>query len=425
MFRTLRFHFRLIFAFVNKYRGVIMAGAIMGIITFWILPRIWRKLPNLGTTTRVAMVGKYSISDIPISIQSQISFGLTTLSKTQESKPGIARDWSVSDDGKIYIFNLRDDLFWHDGTRLKSSDINYSFKDAKIEYPNNSTLIITLSQPYAALPVLLSKPAFKMGLIGLGNTQVTKIKKNGLYLEELRLSNGLIYKFYLSQNLAKIAFKLGEVDILNDLDSGDVLEKWPNIDTIPVVHYDRYVVLLFNTTKIDKPSRQSLAYALDKNRWNPRAYGPISPNSWAYNQDVKFYEYDPSKASAVKKLSQITISTTRNFEKDAELIKSDWEKFGVKVSLNIEDSIPENFETLLITQVIPQDPDQYHLWHSTQQTNITRLDDKRIDKILEDGRKISDQSKRLILYKDFQKYLLEDIPAIFLYYQTTDTLVRK
>ncbi len=425
MFRILRFHLRLLVAFTKKYRGVILAGTIIGVVTFWLMPKILKILPKFGSTNRIAIVGRYSLSDIPLSIQQEISFGLTTISETQEVLPGIAKSWSVSEDGKIYIFNLRDDLFWHDGTRLKSRDINYSFKEATIDYPNDSTLIVTLSEAYAALPAQLSRPAFKIGLIGVGDNKIIKIKKNGLYLEELRLSNGTIYRFYVSQNLAKIAYKLGEVDTLTDQIPGDELEKWPNTETVPTIRYDRYIVLLFNTTSIDKSSRQSLAYAVDKKRWNPRVYGPISPKSWAYNQDVKFYEYDPAKAAAVKKLSQITISTLPAFAKDAELVKSDWEKFGIKVQIIVEDVIPENFESLLIAQAIPIDPDQYHLWHSTQTTNITRLDDKRIDKILEDGRKISDQAKRISLYKDFQKYLLEDMPAIFLYYQTTNTLTRK
>ncbi|MBI5358285.1 ABC transporter substrate-binding protein [Candidatus Amesbacteria bacterium] len=425
MFRILRFHLRLVVAFVNKYRGVILAGIIMGVVTFWLIPKVLKILPKFGSTNKIAIVGRYSLSDIPLSIQQEISFGLTTISEKQEILPGIAKSWSVSEDGKIYIFNLRDDLFWHDGTRLKSRDINYSFKDATIDYPNDSTLTITLSEAYAALPAQLSRPAFKFGLIGLGGNRVIKIKKNGLYLEELKLSNGTIYRFYVSQNLAKIAYKLGEVDILTDQIPGDELEKWPNTETIPTIRYDRYIVLLFNTPSIDKSSRQSLAYAVDKKRWSPRSYGPISPKSWAYNQDVKFYEYDPTKAVAVKKLSQITISTLPAFLKDAELVKSDWEKFGIKVQIIVGDVIPESFETLLIAQAIPIDPDQYHLWHSTQITNITRLDNKRIDKILEDGRKTSDQAKRLLLYKDFQKYLLEDMPTIFLYYQTTNTLIRK
>ena len=425
MFRTLRFHFRLISAFINKYWGVLVVGFGMGILTFWLIPKYWTMFSKIGLTTRIAMVGKYTISDIPLSIQSKISFGLTKTSDSNLAIPGIAKDWSVSLDGKIYIFNLRDDLYWHDGTRLVASDLNYSFRDAKIDYPSQNTVVVTLSDSYTPLPTTLARPAFKTGLVGVGLSKVTKIKYNGVYLSELSLSDGTIYKFYVSQTQAKIAFKLGEVDTLVDLIPGDELEKWPNVITTPVVHTDRIVSLFFNTTQIDKPSRQALTYALDKKRWNPRVYSPISRLSWAYNPDVKQYDYDPQKITVAKKMAEVSISTLSAYKDVAEMIKSDWEKLGLKITIEVVDSIPEQFETLVLVQAIPIDPDQYHLWHSTQQSNITRLDDKRIDKILEDGRRISDQTKRLALYKDFQKYLLEDLPAIFLYYQTTNTLTRK
>jgi len=44
------------------------------------------------------------------------------------------------------------------------------------------------------------------------------------------------------------------------------------------------------------------------------------------------------------------------------------------------------------------------------------LDDKKIDKLLEDGRTTIDQKERRLIYFDFQKSLLEELPAIFLYF---------
>ena len=65
---------------------------------------------------------------------------------------------------------------------------------------------------------------------------------------------------------------------------------------------------------------------------------------------------------------------------------------------------------------MPQDPDQYVLWHSDQRNNITHYKNLRIDKLLEDGRSISDIEKRKKIYADFQKYLTDDAPASFLYF---------
>ena len=65
-------------------------------------------------------------------------------------------------------------------------------------------------------------------------------------------------------------------------------------------------------------------------------------------------------------------------------------------------------------QEIPVDPDQYFLWHSDQSTNFTNYQNTRIDSLLEKGRQTIDQNKRKEVYQEFQQFMLEDPPAIFL-----------
>ena len=64
-------------------------------------------------------------------------------------------------------------------------------------------------------------------------------------------------------------------------------------------------------------------------------------------------------------------------------------------------------------------------WHSTQTaTNITGYANVKIDKLLEDGRQELDPAKRKSIYADFQRYLTEDVPAIFMYYPNSFTVTR-
>ena len=98
---------------------------------------------------------------------------------------------------------------------------------------------------------------------------------------------------------------------------------------------------------------------------------------------------------------------------------------AVIVNIELKNSIPDDFTAMILAQVTPPDPDQYNLWHSTQGTNNTHLDNKRIDKLLEDGRRTVDPKLRLGIYQDFQKFLLEEAPVAFLFYQTTYTIIRK
>nr|WP_255812965.1 peptide ABC transporter substrate-binding protein [Acidaminobacter sp. JC074] len=43
-------------------------------------------------------------------------------------EPGVATDWSVSDDGLVWTFNLRDDAKWADGSPLTAHDFVYSWQ---------------------------------------------------------------------------------------------------------------------------------------------------------------------------------------------------------------------------------------------------------------------------------------------------------
>ncbi|KKU96857.1 MAG: Extracellular solute-binding protein family 5 [Candidatus Amesbacteria bacterium GW2011_GWB1_48_13] len=146
---------------------------------------------------------------------------------------------------------------------------------------------------------------------------------------------------------------------------------------------------------------------------------------------MKKYTYDLPRAqellSKVEKLpDNLVLSTVPTYLPEAEQLKKDWGQLGIKVSIQVTPDIPDEFQALLVAQAVPSDPDQYNLWHSTKDdTNLTNLKNPRIDKLLEDGRKIIDLRERLAIYQDFQKFLLDEAPAIFLYYPQSYLISRK
>jgi len=83
-----------------------------------------------------------------------------------------------------------------------------------------------------------------------------------------------------------------------------------------------------------------------------------------------------------------------------------------------------NYQLLLIGQESSIDPDQYFMWHSSQSTNFTHYKNTRIDSLLEKGRKTLDLEERRTIYQEFQQYLLEDPPAIFLRYLNNYSIAR-
>ena len=222
---------------------------------------------------------------------------------------------------------------------------------------------------------------------------------------------------------------------MEDIYDPSPLQDWLTVKTTKQVNQNNFVAIFFNTsdsTLSNKSLRQALAYAIDKDNFNgPRAISPISPASWAFNPQVKEYTYDPARAKDLLKDTpagsvNLTISTIPLLIPVADNIVKNWKAVGINATVQVYSSLPRDNQVLLAIFQIPEDPDQYALWHSTQlTTNISHYNNPRIDKLLEDGRVELDQEARKKIYLDFQRFLIEDSPAIFLYNPVTYTLTRK
>src|SRR5690606_22695599 len=54
--------------------------------------------------------------------------GLMTEDPFAEAIPGQAESYEVSEDGTVYTFHLRDDIFWHDGEPVTAHDFVFAFQ---------------------------------------------------------------------------------------------------------------------------------------------------------------------------------------------------------------------------------------------------------------------------------------------------------
>lgn len=443
-FKKFRFGLRFLTAFLQKHRWLILTSAIIGIFFFVYLPKVSRLFFS-KKVNRIGLVGKYTLQELPLKIQAQISDGLTFVSPTGEVEPGLAESWEVKNKGKEYHFTLRQDLFWHSGKPILASDINYNFNDVASSPIDDRKIKFELKEAYAPFPAVVARPIFQKGLIGSGRYKVVRLKKNGQTIESLTLKHvedpsqpKLVFKFYPTESAARTGFKLGEVDLLREIGDSRDLASWSSVKTSSEIKFNRFVGVFFNTQPQsqfeNKSLRQALAYGINK-RWEPRALSSFNPHSWAYNPNVKSYDFDPERAKELLKkagedeeglaLEEVEIATIPSLLSTADEIKADWEKLGLKVKTRVISNLDEPFGVLLITQEIPLDPDQYFLWHSTQGTNLSGYKSPKLDKLLEDGRKTFDQEKRKEIYQDFQRFLVEETPAVFLFHPTAYTLSKK
>lgn len=434
MRRHLRLFFWFLRDFLRKYRRLIFSGLVFGAFFFFFGFRYRYLLPQPKKTTKIGVVGRYTTGNLPEWLLQKISRGLTRIETDGSVAADLAVSWEVSDDGKAYRFQLQPSLTWQDGTVFRAGDLEYVFKNISFQPAADNILEFSLTEPFAPFPALLSQPVFKKGLLGIGDYRVAGFQFSGDFVRLMKLNGpeALIFKFYPTEKAAILGFKLGEVDRLEQISDLAALANWSQLKIKPQINEKCFVALFFNTQNAlfsSKPFRQALLYAIEKPEDKSRALGPLQPESWAYNSQVKPYNYNLPRAKELLQEAGVTeaaveLVTTFSQLAFAEKIKNYWQAIGVKTEVRIVSTLPEDFQVLLASQEIPADPDQYTLWHSTQATNITGYNSPQIDKLLEDGRKVLDQEERKVIYLDFQRFLVEDAPAGFLFHPMVYTISR-
>ena len=456
--------------YIRRHGWVFLASIVATILFFSVLlPLLLRNL-TFKKQNYIAVVGQYNLSNLPTIIKQQLSAGLTSVGQDLSAQPMLAEKWIVEDDGKQYRFVLKKGVYWQDGKELFPEDVYYNFVDVNIVTTPND-VIFNLPEPFAPFPLAVTEPILRSTtqkrfllrnttkIIGIGQYEMLDYKITGNYLEEVRIDGPeerYIYRFYPTEDAAVLAFKKGEVDILLDLASCHDLCDWSNLEIVKDLDYNSYLALFFNNAdpQLTKNVRQAFSYALEKDYGEARANSPFNPHSWAYLEGGKDYQKDWTRGieRLIDELPRdplnFELTTTTIFQDEAERIQKELNSFGQEAirvcreSADVEDkelcdnlginlrikisNFPDtnNFQLLLMGQSIPTDPDQYFMWHSTQATNFTRYKNTRIDSLLERGRQTIDTEERKSIYQEFQQFLLEDPPAVFLRYLERFSIAR-
>lgn len=211
---------------------------------------------------------------------------------------------------------------------------------------------------------------------------------------------------------------------------------------------------------LDKPAvRQAINLAFDKasylkavfeNSAEP-ASGPYPPNTWSYANDLPGYAHDPQKARALLADAGLadgfkTTIWTRpsgsvlnpNPSLGAQLLQADLAEVGITAEIRViewgelirrakagehdllfmgwagDNGDPDNFLT-----------PQFSCASVESGLNFARYCDAKLDKLIADGKAISDQGKRSALYKDAQAIIQQQALWLPLAHPTAYALTRK
>lgn len=274
-----------------------------------------------------------------------------------ELVPNVATEWSVSEDGKVYTFKLRDDVYfqkgkYQDGRQMKAEDIKYSLERSanesvmnrlsmldKVEVVNDFEVKCYLKEANAAFLTVLTDAgnaivpkeevegfgdAFGLNLVGTGPFKIVEWKKDDCVVLERNENywgprphlDGVTFKFITDRNMMTNALRTGEIDIATDLtgESVKIVKDDPNLvlKEVPGLHVGYFYMNLMEGPTADKRVREAIIRAIDIDEMvkgiyqydeAKRAYLPLPPGSWGYDPSLESLipEYDPEKAKELLK----------------------------------------------------------------------------------------------------------------------------
>jgi peptide/nickel transport system substrate-binding protein len=436
--------------------------------------------PRVGTDAQSERIGKLIFDSL---VKRDEHFNL---------QPWVAERWEIPDP-QTYIFHLRHDVHFHNGAPLTSRDVKWTFQSTidgtiitpkastyklvdRIDAPDDWTVIFHLKEPFATLLWNLSDGAsgivpygsgkdFNRAPIGSGPFRFVHaeldhdvdIERNDQYWGEHAHVQRIHFTVVPDTTTRALELRKGSADVaINSLGTDMVvaLEKEPRLE-VQIAPGTIYSYLAFNLRDPilrDVHVRQALAYAIDRNAmikylWRDMAEpaNNILPKQhWAYDPDVRNYEFDPARArkilddagyttkNGVRFHLTMKTSTEESTRLLAAVLQQQLRDVGIALDIRsfefatfYSDVVKGAFQIYSLRWIGGnEDPDIFeHVFHSAsfppKRANRSYYVNSRVDQLIDAGRRELDQQKRKAIYFELQKVLAEDVPYVHLWYLDT------
>ncbi|MDP2709206.1 MAG: ABC transporter substrate-binding protein [bacterium] len=315
-----------------------------------------------------------SVSDTDGDIAELVYSSLFKRGLNAELVNDLAESYEAAPDGKSYAIKIRPDAVWQNGAPLTADDIVFTFEAIKnvqyksplrtafigveIEKTGDHAIKFNLAEPYAAFldllnfgilpqaqwrqiePSAASLAELNLKPIGSGrykfkslvkdksgNIRAYSLARNENYYGSRPRLDTFNFKFFVSLEEAISALNNNLIDGLAYLPeqekAGVVAQDSLNFYNL---NLPKLSAVFFNTKAsaalTDKKVRQALAYAIDKKEIikevmasNARLIdGPILPGNFAFNDEIKKYDYD--LATSTRLLEEAGWTTAELTEQD-------------------------------------------------------------------------------------------------------------
>jgi peptide/nickel transport system substrate-binding protein len=357
--------------------------------------------------------------------------------------------------------------------RIRSTKAStYRFVE-HIDAPDDSTVIFHLKEPFATLLWNLSGPA--IGIVPYGSTDEMSthpigsgpfrfvsaqhdkevvIERNPDYWGDKPRLGRVRFVIVPDTTTRALELRKGSADLeINalTLDMVLTLEKEPSLQQLrgPGTVLAYLAFNLHDPILKDVRVRQALAFAIDRRPmihylmrdFARPAVSVLPPESWAYNSGLAAYPYDPARAREILdsagyapvKGIRFHLTMKSSSEESTRLLASVLQQqlHDVGIALDIRtfefatffsDVTHGEFQLYSMRWIGGnEDPDFFeYVFHSARiaphGANRSYYADPRVDELIDDARRESNQETRKQLYADVQCILADDLPYINLWY---------
>lgn len=275
----------------------------------------------------------------------------------------LAESWKTSEDGLTWVFKLRKNIEFQDGTDFNAHAVQFNFERwmntdnpyhigsfsywsynfgqfpgliKSVTALSDYSIEIVLNEPYSPFLSTLTMPAFgiaspdsimkynesfKEHPVGTGPFEFEywdkgneiRLKKNYNYWGNITKIDGVVFKVVESSDNRLKLLEQGKVDIADNLTPNEVDRINDNVDL------DLYLKPFFNIGYLamnnqqepfdNKDVREAVGHLIDKDKMVKHVFRDfarpansfVPPIIWAYNEDIKSLDYNIDKAKELLK----------------------------------------------------------------------------------------------------------------------------
>lgn len=338
-------------------------------------------LANLDTLNPLLTQSRDMINFLSLIFESPITYD-----EQSKPTPSLITDWEVSPDGRLWVFDIRKGVKWHDGHSFTGEDILFTLQALQtgaldsfyqqnlfentniVEYGlrggDSYTIFIRLGEPTYHILDLLTFPVLPQSVyqsvefmmenkdnlsllpVGTGPYRVDpghpyegetiRLVQNDSWWSGTPYIHSILGKVYASNDEVRDAFQNNEIDLVDTT----VVYANTRLNRNNTNHYkyltSDFEFLALNSSNLlfqDQDIKKAMAYGIDRKDVVSKVYlnnaetvdVPISSNSWLYDSSYRIYDYDAIRAGRL-----LEEAGWRDYDEDGILEK---EIDGVKIDL--------------------------------------------------------------------------------------------